>query len=113
MCLTREHLQQKYQISSQILDDYDRWQRQSGETAVYTSTDVRQLKLMMVLKENGFTAAEIRDYIQLAASGREQSAQRLALLKKKRQEKLVEIHQCERQIISLDYLRFQEDASDR
>lgn len=61
----------------------------------------------MTLHDVGFTKEEVEKYMRLSLLGEETSAERMEMLRKKRNGTLDEIHFKQQQLDRLDYLRFE------
>jgi len=111
--LNRSTVQATYQLSDQVLSDYDTWvRRDETEPAErqYDDADLVYLQTIAALYTMGFTAEEVAIYLQFDEMDQRTTEQRLRLLTRKRKERLAEIHQCESQVAAIDYLRFHLNA---
>ncbi|WP_125583881.1 MerR family transcriptional regulator [Levilactobacillus cerevisiae] len=107
--MNRSTVQATYQLSDQVLSDYDTWVRHDEtkpDERQYDDADLVYLQTIAALYTMGFTAAEVATYLQFDERNQRTTEQRLGLLTRKRKERLAEIHQCESQVAAIDYLRF-------
>lgn len=107
--MDRSTVQATYQLSDQVLSDYDMWIRRDETGSAerqYDDADLVYLQTIAALYTMGFTAGEVAFYLQLDERDQRTTAHRLKLLTRKRKERLTEIHQCENQVAAIDYLRF-------
>lgn len=107
--MNRNELKLKYQISQQVLDDFDIWQLNHRNTRnnVYSKNDLPVIQTIAQLHIIGFTPFEIEEYLNSNQKDDQPSSKKLQLLNKKRSERLTTIHNFEKQIASIDYLKFQ------
>lgn len=108
--MTRKEVEERYQIPSRILNAYESWNLCSSVKQVmtdreYDDQDIEWLSLVMTLHDIGFSEKEIESYMHLYLSAEDTTAERLAILNKRRSLSLHEIHFKERQLDRLDYLR--------
>lgn len=107
--MNRSTVQATYQLSDQVLSDYDTWIRRDEAGPAerqYDDADLVYLQTIAALYTMGFTAEEVAIYLQFDEQDQRTTEQRLRLLTRKRKERLAEIHQCESQVAAIDYLRF-------
>lgn len=71
----------------------------------YDDTDLERLSMIMTLHDIGFENTEIEVYMRLLLKDENTKAERLRMLKQKRNIVLDEIHFREKQLDHLDYLR--------
>lgn len=105
--MNRNELQVKYQISQQVLDDFDSWQLQHRNTRskVYSEDDLPIIRLITQLHIIGFNHLEIEEYFNFNQEDKRTSNKQIQLLNRKRSERLTAIHNFEKQIASIDYLK--------
>lgn len=110
--MTKEETSERYQIPLKILQEYENWNL-CGEVKTgmgawqYDDQDLERLGMIMTLHQTGFDQKEIREYMELYLAGEETAAERMRILKEKRDAALDEIHFQEKKLESLDYLRYQ------
>ncbi|MFC6175957.1 hypothetical protein ACFQAV_03865 [Companilactobacillus huachuanensis] len=107
--MNKNDLQARYQITQQVLDDFHTWQLHTCNIRndVYFQKDLPILQTITQLRIIGFNLFEIEEYLNS-----NQSKQKIQLLNKKRSERLTIIHNFEKQITSIDYLKFQINKGD-
>lgn len=109
--VNQDDVQDKYHFPSQLLSDYESWRVKqfAGQLtpAPYTLADIEALRLMLRLQQIGFSSNEIEDFLALNLRKQGPPVKLIAMLTQHRQERLAAIHQYERQIAGIDYLRFQ------
>ncbi|KRM17651.1 hypothetical protein FD31_GL002410 [Companilactobacillus nantensis DSM 16982] len=107
--VNKNELQIKYQISQQILDDFDTWRLNHRNTRnnVYSENDLPIIQTITQLHIIGFNHFEIEEYLNFNQKNDQLISKKLQLLNKKRNERLTTIHNFEKQIASIDYLKFQ------
>ena len=100
--MTRQEASERYHIPLSILREYESWGLCGPDG--YGDADLERLSTVLTLRDVGFTAEEIRAYMQLL--GEPDSAQaRLRMVEEQRGAMLEEIHAHERRLAQLDYLR--------
>ena len=109
--MTREETGARCRIPAELLREYERWGLCSGEGKTpgawrYDQEDLDRLSLMTTLLDAGFTPEETERYLRLAMSGGETAGERLAMLRRRRDGMLDEIHRKQEQLDRLDHLRF-------
>lgn len=110
--MTKEEASERYQIPLKILQEYENWNL-CGEVKTgmgawqYDDQDLERLGMIMTLHQTGFDQKEIREYMELYLAGEETAAERMRILKEKRDAALDEIHFQEKKLESLDYLCYQ------
>lgn len=72
----------------------------------YDDQDLERLSLIMTLHDIGFSNEEIETYMKLELSQNPTETQRMKMLNEKRNKTLDEIHFREKQLESMDYLRY-------
>ncbi len=77
------------------------------ESWQYDETDLERLSLIMMLYDLDFTVEEIEKYMKLSLKKNENEC--LKLLNKKRKGILDEVHLKEKQLLRIDYLRYEMD----
>ncbi len=110
--MTIDEASARYNIPIRILKEYESWglcgaEKKEMGAWCCDQTDLERLSLMVTLYDVGFTGEEVERYMRLALSGEDTSRQRMAMLRKKRDGTLDEIHCKQKQLDRLDYLRFQ------
>lgn len=108
--MTMKEASDHYNIPIKILKEYERWGLCSAVKKVmgawqYDDQDLERLSMIMTLHEIGFDSEEVETYMRLMLEGEDTQPQRIAMLNKKRDKTLDEIHFREKQIFSMDYLR--------
>ena len=110
--MTIEEASAAYGIPMNVLREYERWGL-CGEVKKimgawhYDETDVERLSLILTLHDVGFSNEEIERYMRLLLSEKETSRERMAMLRKKREGTLDELHLKQKQLDRIDYLRFE------
>ncbi|MFC6323625.1 MerR family transcriptional regulator [Companilactobacillus baiquanensis] len=107
--MNEDELQAKYQLTEQVLNDFDIWQSRNhfSKDKFYSQSDLTQLQIFTQLHNIGFNLVEIEDYLNSDKTSKLRVTQKNKLLKRKRTEKLITIHRLEKQIATIDYLKFQ------
>lgn len=108
--MTMKEASDHYNIPIKILKEYESWGLCSAVKKVmgawqYDDQDLERLSMIMTLHEIGFDSEEVETYMRLMLEGEDTQPQRIAMLNKKRDKTLDEIHFREKQIFSMDYLR--------
>lgn len=109
--MTMEEVSKAYGIPMSVLLEYERWglcgeaEKRMGARH-YDETDLERLSLILTLYDVGFSSGEIERYMRLAASDGDSMQERMAMLRKKRDGTLDELHFKQRQLDRLDYLRY-------
>ncbi len=101
--MKREEICECYNLPEWIVNEYENYDFLPKRTQ-YDENDLNQLSMMMTLYELDFDRNEIKQYMKLAAEGKDTSEQRIWMLKEKRNESLNEIHKKEEQLMKLDVL---------
>lgn len=114
--MTKKETSEKYQIPVEILEKYEKWNLCNEVKKVmgawqYDDNDLERLSMIMTLHETGFDNAEIEQYMRLYLKGEETKAERMRILKQKRNQTLNEIHFQEKRLENLDYLRYKTGVS--
>ena len=109
--MTKKEASERYQISSRILEDYERWNlRDDAKKAKgqwkYDDADLELLGTITTLHDMGLEEDEIERYMRLYLRGDETSAERVQILNQKREQTLDEIHLLEKRLELFDYFRF-------
>lgn len=99
-----------YDIPMEILKEYESWGLCDTVKTVmgvwqYDDEDIERLGMIMTLHDIGFDKDEIAAYMRLALQGEATEAERMRILKQKRDHTLDEIHFNEQRLGRLDYLR--------
>lgn len=117
--MTKEEACRRYKIPMDLLDEYERWGLCGAVKKVmgawqYDDSDLKNLSLIMTLREIGFTSDETETYMTLLLKqdkSTENDRQRLRMLQSKRGALLDEIHFKEKYLSRLDYLAYQIEKS--
>ena len=109
--MTIYEISEKYNIPMALLQQYESWKLCSSEKKIagqwqYDDEDLENLSLIMTLHNIGFSCEEIENYMRLQFSDCCQNQQKIAILNKKRELTLDQIHSLEKQLEQLDYLRY-------
>ncbi|MCI9142037.1 MAG: MerR family transcriptional regulator [Lachnospiraceae bacterium] len=117
--MTMKEAGERYQVPLKILKEYESWGLCGAVKKVmgawqYDDQDIERLGMIMTLHDIGFSSSEVKAYMRLALEGESTQAMRLEMLNRKRGKTLDEIHLKERQIVHMDYLRYemQKDKKD-
>lgn len=110
--MTKQEASERYMIPTEILDLYEKWGLCDEVKKVmgvwqYDDSDLERLGLIMTLHRTGFEKEEIEEYMRLYLKGEKTAAERLRIVKQKRDRTLDEIHFQEKRLDSLDYLRYE------
>ena len=110
--MTINEASERYHIPLVILQEYERWGLCGAVKKVmgawqYDDTDLERLSMIMTLHDIGFENAETEAYMKLLLEPKNNSDQCLKMLEEKRRALLDDIHFREKQISTLDYLRYQ------
>lgn len=110
--MTITEASEQYNIPIEILREYESWGLCDTVKTVmgvwqYDDEDIERLSMIMTLHDIGFTRDEIAAYMRLLLQGDSTEAERMRILKQKREQTLDEIHFQERRLDRLDYLRHQ------
>ena len=110
--MTIEEASKKYNIPIKILKEYESWGLFQEVKKVmgswqYDETDLERLSLIMTLHDLDFTVEEVEKYMKLSLEKNEGEC--LNLLNKKRKVILDEVHLKEKQLLRIDYLRYEMD----
>lgn len=108
--MTNADIHKNYCISMEILNLYEGWQLPGTERKLpgnwqYDDDDLRRISLIATLFESGFQKEEVKRYMLLLSQGKASGGERLCMLNGKRSKILEELHQKEKGIEQLDYLR--------
>jgi len=108
--MTIEEASKKYNIPIKILKEYESWGLFQEVKKVmgswqYDETDLERLSL--TLHDLDFTVEEVEKYMKLSLEKNEGEC--LNLLNKKRKGILDEVHLKEKQLLRIDYLRYEMD----
>lgn len=110
--MTMKEAGERYSIPVKILKEYESWgfcgvvKKVMGAWQ-YDDQDLERLSMIMTLREIGFGSDEVEMYMRLMLEGEDTQPQRIEMLNKKRGKTLDEIHFKEKQISSMDYLRYE------
>lgn len=110
--MTMKEASKRYNIPIKILKEYESWGLCGAVKKVmgawqYDDQDLERLSMIMTLHDIGFDSSEVETYMRLMLEGEGTQPQRIAMLNKKRGKTLDEIHLKEKQISSMDYLRYE------
>ena len=110
--MTIEEVSEHYNIPMEVLRMYERWNLSSEVKKVieawkYADTDLERLGLIMSLHNIGFSNEEIEKYMCLELKGDEAKRERIELIKKKRTELLDDIHENEKRVRELDFMKYE------
>lgn len=110
--MTIDEVSERYNIPTKALEEYSSLCSCTGEKSAagfrdYNRTDIERLSLIVTLHDIGFSKTEVERYMRLLLSDDETSEERMAMLEKKRNATLDEIHLRQKQLDRLDYLRFE------
>lgn len=110
--MTMKEASERYNIPIKILKEYESWGLCGAVKKVmgawqYDDQDFERLSMIMTLHGIGFDSEEAEIYMRLMLEGEDTQPQRIAMLNKKRGKTLDEIHFKEKQISSMDYLRYE------
>lgn len=116
--MTIKEAGKRYNIPMKIFREYEKWclcgkAEKVIDSWQYNQTDIERLSLIMTLHDVGFTNDEIEQYMHLALSNEDTSNERSAMLRKKRNVTLDEIHLKQERLDRLDYLRFEISKSNK
>jgi len=104
--MTREEIASRYNVPQEVLENFDVWyQKDTG--ADYTDQDLEKIESILTLSGAGLDKEEIREYL---GAGKKRPAPKddmLRILNKRRKEILSAIHEQEKKISRIDYLRYQ------
>lgn len=114
--MTKQEASELYNIPIHILDEYESWGLCQEVKKVmgswqYDDSDLERLSMIMTLHDLGFSNDEVETYMRLLLNGDSTEAQRLQMLNQRRACALDEIHFREAQLVRLDYLRHNINAS--
>ncbi len=104
--MTAEELTGRYMVPPEIIREYDSLlpDGEAGQRC-YDAADLKQMGLLMSLRDVGFGAEEAREYMRLNLEQCKGCAEKLyGMLEKKRRETLEDIHCKEENISRLDFL---------
>ena len=108
--MTKEEIRRCCQIPESVLSAYEHWnlkgEQADKEKQQYDEEDIRKLGLIMTLSEAGFKMSQIECYMRLAEKNSTE-AKRKEILERQRHDLLQQVHDLERKIEKLDYLRYQ------
>lgn len=108
--MTMDEASERYKIPLEMLKEYESWDlcraaKKDMGVWQYDDQDIEHLGMMMTLRDIGFNRSEVETYMRLTVEGGRTESIRLAMLDKKREKTLDEIHFKEKQIADMDYLR--------
>ena len=107
---------ERYKIPMKILKEYEKWELCGAVKKVmgawqYDDQDIERLSMIMTLHDIGFDKGEVETYMHLMLEGEKTKQQRIAMLNRRRDRTLDEIHFKEKQIAHMDYLRHEMQKS--
>ncbi len=108
--MIKEEIIEKYGIPLEILKEYESeasGSKISKKERRYDDSDIKNMSIMMTLRDIGFGKDETKEYIRLLLEGGNTAEKRMAMLRRKRSETLCDIHELERCIENIDYLRYE------
>lgn len=110
--MTNIEIHKNYCISQEILSLYESWRLPGTEDQQpglwqYGADDLKRISLILTLLESGFQKEEARQYMLLLTQGKSSSEARLTILNEKRSKMLDELHEKEKKLEHLDYLRYE------
>ncbi len=110
--MTKKEASEKYNIPLDILDDYEKWnfcvkERDVDGSWQYDDKDLEILSLILTLQDMGFEKDEIREYVTLHLEGDITKAERINILRNKRNQTLDKIHYQEKCLDCIDYLKYE------
>lgn len=110
--MTGKEASERYDIPMKVLKEYESFGLSGTAEKVvgarrYDDQDLERLSMIMTLYGIGFDSSEVETYMRLVLEGEGTQQQRIAMLNKKRGKTLDEIHFKEKQISSMDYLRYE------
>ena len=100
--MTKQEVYEKYNIPMELLNKYERIFKRT----YYNDDDLEKLSMIMTLYDIGFNDEEAEHYINLYLSDKDTAKERTAMLTKKRESTLDDIHSKQKQLDSIDYLRY-------
>ena len=107
-------ISKRYGIPLRVLRAYEHWNlyangtqkaEKATKTDLQTDADLKNLSLVMTLYELGFTEQEARTYLCLCLQGPQTAQQRRRMLQMRRDALLQTIHDLEKLVAHIDYLR--------
>lgn len=109
--MTIQEASKKYKLPVSVLREYKSWGlcdevKKVMDAWEYDDCDLERLGMIMTLHNAGFDNRKIQAYMRLYIKGESTRKKQMDMLNKQRQVTLDEIHLKEKQIDSLDYLRF-------
>ncbi len=107
--MTMDEANRLYNIPLDILKEYESWGLCSCGTTEenrYEDEDIQRLSIIMTLRDVGFSRSETKQYMQLLLSEKNTLEERLQILSAHRRTTLDEIHDKQKQLDCLDYLRY-------
>lgn len=111
--MTMQEAAARYHIPEPIMNEYAALcGEKNAEARSFTETDIERMSFLMTLHDGGFDMCEADRYMRLRLSGEDTLEARLHMLSEKRITVLEEIHDRQKQLECLDYLRcmlFRED----
>lgn len=110
--MTAEEIRKRYNVSAaalKIYEDQVRMVSEENQTKEkdYDDQDLERIDMIMTLGKMGFPDEEIGIFVRMEKEGEITKGQRLGMLKKQRRHILDEIHQKEKILGELDYLRYE------
>lgn len=105
--MNKEEIIKNFNIPPEMLEEYKTCQcccKSSGQG--YDNNDVERLSQMITLSGIGFSCEEVKNYMDMLSSQNPTKSERLKILTEKRCKILNEIHLREKQLDTIDCLRF-------
>ncbi len=100
--MTKQEVLIKYSVPPDLLEKYGVIKKCTS----YRDKDIENISMIMTLYDAGFDDAEVKKYIELCLSDEDTADKRAAMLTKKREHTLDEIHSKQKQLDGIDYLRY-------
>lgn len=100
--MTKEEICEKYNIPSKLYDKYEFVSREA--CCEESALDV--ISMLMTLYEIGFDEEEADSFAVLYFSNGDSVSQQLDMLTKKREEILSKLHERQKQLDNIDFLRY-------
>ena len=100
--MTEQELLKKYNIPATLMEKYRKFRKCSA----FCDEDAENMSMIMTLYDIGFDDNEAEKYIRLYFSDGDTARERLAMLTKKRNKVLSDIHSRQKQLDLIDYIRY-------
>ncbi|MDU1910705.1 MerR family transcriptional regulator [Fusobacterium sp.] len=105
--MTFDEIKKYYNITDEIIQEYKNWGFSRIEKNGKNNSELEKLKLIMILRDSGFNAKEIENYMKIEFKDGRADAKKMKLLNDKRNQLLDKIHTYEKQLGNLDYIRYE------